>query len=163
MSSHWAGCSGALDEREVTLELQIILTVVQPPPGVLFAVQRGRDELLPAYAQTAESLSFALTVRLGPMRADGSFNFLGPYAQGTPDDRFVYVNSGVRAGQADTPWERRAKIKLGGIPRELVEAAAGVPHRAVQAHIHGTMRDGGPVCASVAPPAIAWQLVNGGQ
>ncbi len=144
------------------MELQIILTVVQPPPGVLFAVQRGRDELLPPYAQTAESLSFALTVRLGPARADGSFNFLGPYTQGTPDDRFVYVNSGVRAGQVDTPWERRAKIKLGGIPREMVEAAAGVPHRAVQAHIHGTMRDGGPVCASVAPPAIAWQLVKAG-
>lgn len=144
------------------MELQIILTVVQPPPGVLFAVQRGRDELLPPYASADGSVSFALTVRLGPARADGSFNFLGPYAQGTPDDRFVYVNSGVRAGQADTPWERRAKIKLGGIPRELVEAAAGVPHRAVQAHIHGTMRDGGPVCASVAPPAIAWQLVKAG-
>lgn len=153
----------ACDEKGITLELQIVLTVVQPPPGVLFAVQRGRDELLPPYASTAESLSFALTVKLGSARADGSFNFLGPYAQGTPDDRFVYVNSGVRAGQADTPWERRAKIKLGGIPRELVEAAAGVPHRAVQAHIHGTKRDGGPVCASVAPPAIAWQLVNGGQ
>lgn len=144
------------------MELQIILTVVQPPPGVLFAVQRGRDELLPPYAQTTESLSFALAVRLGPARADRSFNFLGPYAQGTPDDRFVYVNSGVRARQVDTPWERRAKIKLGGIPRELVEAAAGVPHRAVQAHIQGTMRDGGPVCASVAPPALAWQLVKAG-
>lgn len=145
------------------MELQIILVVVQPPPGVLFAVQRGRDELLPPYASTAGSLSFALTVRLGPTRADRSFNFLGPYAQGTPDDRFVYVNSGVRAGQADTSWERRAKIKLAGIPRELVEAAAGVPHCAVEARIRGTMRDGGPVCASVAPPAIAWQLVNGGK
>jgi hypothetical protein len=151
-----------LDKKRSTVDLQIILTVVQPPPGVLFAVQRERDELLPPYASTAESLSFALTVKLGLARADGSFNFLGPYAQGTPDDRYVYVNSGVRAGQTDTPWERRAKIKLGGIPRELVEAAAGVPHRAVQAHIQGTMRDGGPVCASVPPSAISWQLVKGG-
>lgn len=59
--------------------LQLLLTVLAPPPGVVFAVQRGRAELLPPYTADAESVAFAITVRLGPALADGSFNFRGPY------------------------------------------------------------------------------------
>lgn len=139
--------------------LQVLLIVVAPPPGVRFAVQRGGSELLAPYAQDAGSIAFAFTMRLA-LLADGSHNFLGPYAQGAPHERFVYLNSGARAGQRDTPWERRAKILLGGIPRPLVEAAADQPDAAVEARIAGTLRDGGPVCASVKPPAISWRLVR---
>jgi hypothetical protein len=113
---------------------------------------------LQPYASTAELISFAVTLNLGPALADGAFNFQGPYAQGTPADRFIYVNSGVRAGQADTRWERRAKIKLAGIPRELVEAAADDSNRAIEARIPGTAPDGGPVCATVQHDAITWRL-----
>lgn len=141
-------------------QLLVILVIVSPPAGVRFAVQQGRDELLPPCASGADSISFALTLNLGPALANGGFNFRGACAQGTPDERFVYVNSGVRAGQTNTAWERRAKVKLAGIPRQLVEAAMGQPDRAVQAHIQGTMRDGGPVCASVPPQAISWQLAT---
>lgn len=141
-------------------QLQLILTLTALPAGVQFAVQHGRDGLLPPYASTSESISFAITMDLGPTLADGAFNFRGPFAQGTPSDRFVYVNSGGYAGQPGTPWERRAKIKLGGIPRGLVEAAAGDPDVAIECRIHGTMRDGGPVCATVHPSAIGWQWVQ---
>lgn len=141
-------------------ELQIILVLTAMPPGVRFAVQRGRDGLVPPYASTAGSLSFALTVTLGPALPDGSFNFRGPFAQGTPAERFVYLNAGTYAGQADTPWARRAKIQLAGIPRALVEASAGDADSAVEARIHGTARDGGPVCATVHPASIPWRLVR---
>jgi hypothetical protein len=141
-------------------ELQIILTVTAPLANVVFAVQHGRDGLLPPYASTAERISFALTVTLGPTLADGSFNFRGPFAQGTPADRFIYVNAGTYAGQADTPWARRAKIKLAGIPRHLVETAAGDADSAIEGRIDGTARDGGPVCATVHPPSIRWHLVT---
>lgn len=141
-------------------KLQLILTLTAFPAGVRFAVQRGRNGLLPPYAFTDESISFAITVELGPVLPDGSFNFRGPFAQGTPADRFVYVNSGGYAGQPNTPWERRAKIKLAGIPRHLVDVAAGDSHAAVEGRIHGTMRDGGPVCASVSPALIDWSLVK---
>jgi hypothetical protein len=140
--------------------LQLLLTVLAPPPGVVFAVQRGRAELLPPYTADAESVAFAITVRLGPALADGSFNFRGPYAQGTPSDRFIYVNSGTLAGQLASCWERRAKVKLAEIPRALVESAVGDPDRAIEARIVGTARDGGPVCASVQPHAISWHLAT---
>jgi hypothetical protein len=139
-------------------QLQVILVVVAPPPGVLFAVQKGRDELLQPYASTGESISFAITMNLGPVLAGGSFNFRGAFAQGTPTDRFVYVNSGTHAGQSESCWTRRAKIKLAGIPRQLVEVAVDEPNRAIEARILGTARDGGPVCATVQPHAITWHL-----
>lgn len=147
-------------KSETVPQLQVILVVVAPPPGVLFAVQKGRDELLQPYASTGESISFAITMNLGPELADGSFNFRGAFAQGTPTDRFVYVNSGTLAGQSGTCWERRAKIKMAGIPRQLVEAAVDDPSRAIEARILGTARDGGPVCATVQPHAITWHLAT---
>jgi hypothetical protein len=147
-------------QSETKAELQIILVLTAPPSDVLFAVQHGRDGLLQPYASTADVISFAITLSLGPALADGSFNFRGPFAQGTPADRFVYVNSGGYAGQLDTFWERRAKIKLAGIPRHLVETAAGDANSAIEGRIPGTARDGGPVCATVPPVSINWQLAT---
>lgn len=140
--------------------LQLILTLQSPPSGVDFAVQRGRDDLLKPFLATTDLVSFAITLPLGPLLADGSPNFRGPFAQGAPADRFVYLNSGFYAGQMGTPWERRAKIKLADIPIELVEIAAGKPDAAIEARIHGAMKDGGPVCATVRPPQISWQMVT---
>lgn len=147
-------------QSATTAELQLILVLTAPPPDVLFAVQRGRDDLLRPYASTAESVSFAFTLSLGPALADESFNFRGPFAQGTPADRFIYVNAGTYAGQVGCRWERRAKIKLAGIPRHLVETAAGDANSAIEGHIHGTAKDGGPVCATVPPLSINWHLAT---
>lgn len=145
-------------QDKTTAQLQMILVVVAPPLGVTFAVQRGRDQLLEPFASTAELISFAVSLNLGPALAAGAFNFQGPYAQGAPSDRFIYVNSGTHAGQADSRWDRRAKLKLAGIPRDLVKAAGGDPDRAIEACFPGTARDGGPVCATVRSDAIAWRL-----
>lgn len=140
--------------------LQIILVVMDPLPGVLFAVQHGRDGLLPPYASTADGLSFAFSLSLGPALSDGGVNYRGLFAQGTPADRFFYLNSGTYAGQLDTPWARRAKIKLAGMPHDLVAIATGDANRAIEALLNGTAPDGGPVCASVAPASIQWRLVG---
>lgn len=149
-------------QNDTTPVFQLLLTVLAPPPGVVFAVQRGRAELLSPYASNGESIAFAITLQLGPALAGGSFNFRGAYAQGTPADRFIYLNSGVLAGQAASCWERRAKVKLADIPRPLVESAVGDPACAIEARILGTASDGGPICASVRPHAISWHLARRG-
>ena len=157
-----AGVDSKLQPMQIAeaAQLQLILTLRSPPPGVHFAVQRGRDALVKPFFATTELVSFAITLMLGPPSAEGSYNFRGPCAQGGPADRFVYVNAGSYAGQMGTPWARRAKIKLAGIPIELVAHAVGKPNTAIEARIEGTMKDGGPVCASVRPPQIAWQIVT---
>jgi hypothetical protein len=112
-------------------------------------------------ASRSEEFWFEFELRFGAPLADGSANFLGEFAQGTPTDRFVYVNSGTRAGQAGSCWSRRAKLKLASIPKQLVESAISSGEATIQARITGTMSDDGPICASVKPSNVEWSLVRG--
>ena len=130
-------------------ELPIRITVVRPPPGVAFAVQRGRYELLAPREAEPGAICFDFALRVAARPAGGEPNFLGPYAQGSPADRFVYVNSGTSAGQAGSCWTRRAKVRLSGIGWDLVEQVLAAPAARLEARIEGTGRDGGPACASV--------------
>jgi hypothetical protein len=126
-----------------------------PAPGARFQLQRGTGDLEPPTRVAGDSITFEFTVRLGE-RPDGSPNFLGPYAQGPPAGRFVYVNSGTLAGQSDSCWTRRAKIPLTAITwREIrdAEAAGGV----LETRIAGTSRDGGPACGTV-PLQTGWRV-----
>lgn len=142
-------------------ELALRIVVARPLAGVAYRVQRGRAELLRPTAESADALVFEFTVR-AESRADGTPNYLGPFAQGRPDDRFVYVCSGTRAGQPGSGWSRRAKVRLSGIPAGLVARALDTPGALLQARIEGVGRDGGPACASVALLDGGWMLVTAG-
>jgi hypothetical protein len=130
-------------------EVPLRITVIQPPPKVAWAVQSGRGELIMPHEHTEALIVFDLTVRLGTPRPDGQLTLLGPVTQGPPASRFLYVNSGRRAGQADSCWDRRAKVPLTAITRELVERVRQHPGARLEARFVGTGRDGGPACATV--------------
>ena len=68
----------------------------------------------------------------------------GPYVQGPPRQRFVYLDIGAYAGQAGSCWSRRMKVPLEGIPAKMLRTG-GI----LEARIAGTGRDGGPNCATV--------------
>ncbi|HEU4558879.1 MAG TPA: DUF5990 family protein [Longimicrobium sp.] len=142
-------------------ELPLRVTVLRPPAGVAIAMQKGRNELVPPSCTAKDGIAFDFTVRVADPSA-ASPNFLGPFAQGKPGDRFVYVNSGTSAGQAGSCWSRRAKVKLGGITREMVEAALREPGAVLEARFEGVGRDGGPSCATVPLLDGGWRLVRGG-
>ncbi|WP_242499679.1 DUF5990 family protein [Methylibium sp. Pch-M] len=138
--------------------IRMRILVVDPPSGVQFAVQRGRSELLEPLPEQHADIQFELSLRLGSPLLDESVNFLGEFAQGPSSDRFIYINSGTLAGQANSGWTRRAKLKLASIPRQIVEAALSTPEGVIEARVVGTMADGGPVCASVQPHAVVWSF-----
>lgn len=134
------------------------LLVFNPPPDTPFAVQEGSAGLVGATPRKDDRLQFDFELRIG-LREDGSgYQFLGPFAQGTPRDRFVYLNSGRRAGQSGTPWDRRAKIKLLPIPAELLKCVLAKPGLVLCGTLDGTGRDGGPICASIAPDKVTWTV-----
>jgi hypothetical protein len=141
--------------------LPLRITVVRPPHGVLFRLQRGRTDLVAPVHTSDDAISFDFTLRLGPRRGNGGPNFLGEFAQGTPANRFIYVNSGTSAGQADSCWDRRAKVALAGITWALVEAVERAPGAVLEARIQGTGRDGGPACASVPLLETGWRITTG--
>ena len=130
-------------------EVRVRIVVVDPPKGVAFAVQRGRVEIVPPAHRTADALTFDFTVRATLTAGRQPPRLLGPFVQGPPAGRFVYITSGVRAGQTDSCWDRRAKVPLGGITSALIEAARAKPGATIEGRIAGRGRDGSPACASV--------------
>jgi hypothetical protein len=143
-------------KREVVVPLRIVLR--DPIPGVALRLQSGRDELVAPTSATSSSVVFDFTVRVVLLDGDGPVNFLGPFTQGPPRERFVYVNAGRRAGQPGTAWDRRAKIPLKGIDAKMIAQARAAPGSIIAVHIDARGKDGGPVCATVKLPADAWRV-----
>ncbi len=137
--------------------LRLRIRVANPPAGVLFRLQRGARELDAPIRESPRELMFEFDVRVG-QRADALPNFLGPFTQGPPAARFVYINSGTYAGQTGSPWSRRAKVALTNISWALIrraQAADGV----LELEFPGTGSDGGPTCASVKQHS-GWRLAS---
>jgi hypothetical protein len=79
--------------------------------------------------------------------------------QGRPGARFVYANSGTYAGEATSPWGRRAKVPLPDLPAPLAAAWDAAPTQVLEARVAGTAKDGGPAAATVPLLGGGWRLV----
>lgn len=127
------------------LTLRII--VEQPPPGVDFGLQKGKGgeyETVQTKRSDGKDLVFEFQPTIREGVSDSMAALGGPFVQGPPRQRFVYIDIGACAGQSESSWSRRLKIPLEGIPAKVI-VAGGV----VQARVPGTGRDGGPNCATV--------------
>ena len=134
-------------------ELGIRIRVIAPPKGVKMLVQRGRHELVPPVNKTDGELVFEFPVEVD--LSSGVPNFLGKYAQGPKDARFLYVNSGTAAGELGSPWSRRAKLSLMSITGKQV-AEVLQSGSVLETSFAGIGRDGGPTCASVK--GLVWSV-----
>lgn len=149
--------------RPERVRLQMRIVVRDPVPGVALALQSGRFDLVMPTSVTASAVTFDFAVEAGRQAAGGEVVCYGPFTQGPPAGRFVYVTVGTRAGQLDSPWERRAKIPLQGITPELLDRAADRPGSVLEVSFGGTGRDGSPVCATVKLPPDAWKVIAPGR
>ncbi|MEI9982730.1 MAG: DUF5990 family protein [Aliidongia sp.] len=114
------------------IDLALRIVIVDPVPGVALALQQGKTgsaALIAPSSVSADAAAFDFTV-VAAAKPGPSPRLLGPFVQGPPDKRFVYVCIGVYAGDATSPWSRRAKIPLTGLTWPLIEALkAGGPPR----------------------------------
>ncbi|MEV4704256.1 DUF5990 family protein [Actinoplanes sp. NPDC049316] len=87
---------------------------------------------------------------------DGLLDVGGPYVHGRPGARFLYLSWGAVDGETFAVF-RRAKLLFGDVPTEVLRAAyEGAGPLVGQLGLTGA--DGGPRCARVRPPDIAWQV-----
>jgi hypothetical protein len=141
---------------KVIPELLLRIVLEAPPRDVMFALQRGKDELVDQTRSTGADVVFNFTV--GYLLTADALDFRGPFVQGPRGGRFVYVNAGQLAGQDDSPWRCRAKIALGGISAGLVAALQANPSNVLCARIAGKGKNGGPPAASV-PLLSGWVVM----
>jgi len=134
-------------------ELRLRITVIEPPAGVAFGMQLGRSELAEEVGKRADALVFEFPVSVADAKSDPP-RLVGPFTQGPPTGRFVYINVGTYAGQ-HSPWSRRIKVPLYSMSPALVAAALAAPGSVLETRIRGTGRDGTPACATV-PLLTPW-------
>jgi hypothetical protein len=138
------------------LALRII--VLDPPPGILWALQLNRDELVKPSSSTKGRISFDFEVEAVEGSQKDAFRLRGPAVQGRPGERFVYLRIGTYAGQTGTDVARRAKIGLEGITRKLVDAVRAKRGGVLEVQFAGTDSRGGAACATVPLLGKGWYV-----
>jgi hypothetical protein len=78
----------------------------------------------------------------------------GPYVQGRPGNRFVYLSWGTVDGTGAFVMFRRAKLILEAVPADVLGAA--VREGLLVGRLGLTDGRGHPLCARVVPPHIDW-------
>ncbi len=139
-------------------KLPLRITVVDPPPNVLWALQIGQSQLVQPTTSTKSRICFDFTVDLIPDSSEAGFRLGGPVVQGRAGERFVYLCIGAYAGQTDTPIGRRAKIRLEGITRKLIAASKAKRSGTLEVRFAGTDSKGGPACATVPLLGKGWHV-----
>jgi hypothetical protein len=141
-------------ERE--LKLRIVLE--RPPIGVDFGLQKGRGSAYETVqTQRSEGRDLEFEFSVGVKGSKAMPTLAGPFVQGPAGQRFIYVDIGTYAGQADSCWSRRLKIPLNGITMDMI-TARGI----LEARVSGTAKDGAPNCATLKT-FNGWKLGRNGR
>jgi hypothetical protein len=77
----------------------------------------------------------------------------GPYIQGPPGGRFIYLSWGTVDAGSFTLF-RRAKLWLDAVPPAVI--AAALDTGLLVGRLGLTDRTGNPTCGAVRPPGVAW-------
>jgi len=133
-------------------ELKLRIVLEEPPAGVDFGLQKGRGgnyETVQVQRSGSRDLFFEFALNATADEKGSRPKLLGPYVQGPPGNKFVYVDVGTFAGQKDSCWSRRLKIQLSGITSRLLERSANDVRLVLEARVPGKGKDGGPNCGAV--------------
>jgi len=142
-----------------TLPFRIIM--IDPPSDVDYGIQEGSGsvyETIQKQRSIGKSLTFYFEVRIGESTDDAP-RFLGKVVQGTPSERFVYIDIGTYAGQKDSVWARRLKIPLRGISNKMIDKVMSDPNLIFETTVPGFAKDMGPNCGTVKP-FEGWKIVK---
>lgn len=148
-------------DHESTVSLRIELRGLPPRHfGECRDVEAGiqcKKDVLPGIPQEDGSIWLPCELRVKRDAKSGEPRFLGPYAFGSPAERFLYVSwSGVKGGKRE--MFRRMKIPLAAITSEQIEKATAKRGAVIAAAVAGTARDGGPACATVPLLGGGWSV-----
>jgi len=140
----------ATEEHEVPLE--IVCTRLPGDKGILLGIQKDEAFFEPA-ATDVIRIVFRPVLR-ARRNADGSANFLGPFAHGPKTERFIYL---VWATVSPAARFGRVKLHLNHLKWADV-SKAGARKKPIEVTLELTRDDGKLVYASVRPGAAKWEL-----
>ncbi len=110
----------------------------------------------PAWLVRADESEARWEIDIEVVRIDGALDFRGPGVHGKRGNRFIYLTWGNVGPDNTFEMFRRAKLMLGRVEPELIERAMATGHLGVAVDL--TDNRGGPRCARVDAPALAWSV-----
>jgi hypothetical protein len=111
-----------------------------------------RDELLGLTAADAPSVVWTLDCE--PVPTPNGLDIKGPYIQGRPHERFIYLSWGTVDDDGAFTMFRRAKLWLDAVNPGVMDAARR--SGTLSARLGLTDAKGHPLCAAVRPPLVEW-------
>jgi len=120
--------------------------------------RQRRDELLGLVPGDATSASWSLDCIA--VRSPSGVDLKGPYIQGPPGGRFIYLSWGTVDDAESFTLFRRAKLWLDAVPPAVIGRAVG--QGLLIGRLGLTDRKGNPLCAAVRPPLIEWSALAAG-
>jgi hypothetical protein len=128
--------------------------------GIHVGLQRRAKpaELLSLTPADAPAATWTLDAIVTP-GPDGPADLKGPYIQGPPGGRFIYLNWGTVDDSGEFALFRRAKLWLQAVPPEVLASAA--ERGVLVGRLPLTDARGNPLCASIRPPLIEWSAAAG--
>lgn len=131
------------------ISLQIVLQ--NPVEGMVYGLQKGKGsnyETVQAQIGKGQDLTFDFTVQVKVV--NGSLPTLsGPFIQGPPGSRFVYIGIGNYAGQPGALWSGRMKIPLPDATFKNI--LSDEARKSCSCTVPGRNEQGKPVFATVKP------------
>src|SRR5438094_6203081 len=88
------------------------------------------------------------------VRSATGVDLKGPYIQGPPGGRFIYLSWGVVDDSNTFTLFRRAKLWFDAIPPGVIDSAMDLG--VLVGRLGLADRKGNPLCAAVRPPLIDW-------
>jgi Family of unknown function (DUF5990) len=145
----------ATEEIEITVE--IVCTELPGAGHSSLHLGIQRDNVITEAAPVdSKRIVFRPTLR-ARRNADGSVNFLGPFAQGPKAERFIYLNWAATDGTVPTAMVGRIKLHLNHIKWAAVEKAAE-GNKPIRVKLTLTNAKGNPVMASLRADVAKWEL-----
>lgn len=140
--------------------LQIRIVALDPPfrsdHGVLFGLQDRDEVAAPVLAD--RTTTFATHVDLVDP-AGTAPDFRGEHVQGRKGDRFLYLSWGIAGPSEPFVMFARAKIKLAGIPLDLIELAADSDVELV-CELRATNHKGEPASGTIRGDDLVWRATR---
>jgi hypothetical protein len=111
-----------------------------------------RDELLGLVAGDAPSATW--TLECTAVESGAGTDLKGPYIQGRPGGRFIYLSWGTVDVVGSFKMFRRAKVWLDSVPTDVIDRAVGLGM--LVGRLGLTDRRGNPLCSGVGSSLIDW-------
>lgn len=132
-------------------EISLRIVLQNPVDGTIYGLQKGKGpiyETVQAQLGNGKEIIFDFTLHI--KEANGSLPTLaGPFVQGPPGNRFIYISIGSYAGQTGAAWSGRIKVPLP--EATFLNTLSDEGNSCWSCTVPGRNEDGKPVFATVKP------------